>query len=81
MIDALSNGGQQSDWRIRSLVVDIVNLCSGHDCWSFGHVKRQANFVAHNLAKWAFAENLSRNIPVSVIPDLIFTSVNPWFPP
>lgn len=81
MVDTITSGGLQSDWRIRSIVEAIVNVSCDHSRRSFNYVKRQANFVAHNLPKWAFEENLSGFIPVSVISKLIFTSDNPRFPP
>lgn len=34
VIDAISSDGQQSDWRIRSLIADIVKFCCDHCGWS-----------------------------------------------
>lgn len=41
------------DWRIRSVISDIHRILASHSNWSFHHVNRKANIVAHNVAQWA----------------------------
>jgi hypothetical protein len=43
-----------------NLIGDIRVLLRRFDCWSFAHVKREGNKVAHSLAKYAISHPQSR---------------------
>ncbi len=43
-----------------NLIGDIRVLLRRFDCWSFVHVKREGNKVAHSLAKYAISHPQSR---------------------
>ncbi|KAB1213459.1 Coatomer subunit delta [Morella rubra] len=81
VIDAITQESSPVDWSIRGIVADILLLRGCHSFWTFVHVKRDVNSVAHNLTKWAVAENLVGTIPTSVIPASILTGDNPRIPP
>lgn len=48
--------------------MDINRLLLDHACWKVSNVKRGANLLAHNIAKWAAAENIVGNLPLRCIP-------------
>ena len=47
----LMNQGENVMWVEGSLVVDILNVASSCDNCEFVHVNREANILAHNIAK------------------------------
>lgn len=67
----------QSDRSIAPIIQDNKSLLEEHITWKVAHVRRGANLVAHNLAKWAVTENLDGNIPICCIPLDILNSDNP----
>lgn len=50
---ALSSPNFQPDWSIVPFILDIKLILEDHASWNFVHVRRNANTIAHNLAKWA----------------------------
>lgn len=47
----------------------------------FCQVGRKENRLAHNLAHWASAEGMGRNLPTECLPVVNLSSDKPWFPP
>ncbi|KAB1202065.1 hypothetical protein CJ030_MR8G029144 [Morella rubra] len=70
-----------SDWSIAPILRDIKALMEDHVSWTFSHVRRGANLLAHNVAKWAVSENLEGSIPSRCLPFDILYSDNPPLPP
>ncbi|KAB1213710.1 hypothetical protein CJ030_MR5G004853 [Morella rubra] len=73
----LSQADFSPDWSIDPIICDIQALLEAHASWSFSHVRRGANLLAHNVAKWAVNENLDGSIPPCCIPFDILCYDNP----
>ncbi|KAB1213253.1 hypothetical protein CJ030_MR5G009652 [Morella rubra] len=67
------------DWSIASLIQDTLALLTLHASWKVSHVRRGANMLAHNVAKWACTANMVGNIPSSCIPFTVLNADNPLF--
>ncbi|KAB1212350.1 hypothetical protein CJ030_MR5G025120 [Morella rubra] len=79
--NALSLDDFQPDWSISSYILDAKALSCNQSSRKVHHVGRDANRVAHNLAKWAARENVVGNIPVHCIPLDVLNADNPPHPP
>ncbi|KAB1204936.1 hypothetical protein CJ030_MR7G015230 [Morella rubra] len=53
---------------MRSGVNTICRLLQEHEKWSFGWIPREANFAAHNLAKWCINSTKFGEICLSDLP-------------
>ncbi|KAB1216446.1 hypothetical protein CJ030_MR4G029052 [Morella rubra] len=81
VVQAICQEGISSDWSISSIISDICHIWESHPSWSFHHVNRKANIVAHTVAQWAAKEMLIGNIPTHCIPVHCLSSDNPRIPP
>ncbi|XP_060963740.1 uncharacterized protein LOC133033145 [Cannabis sativa] len=64
--------GVESFWQLENYARQCKHLSTFFTCCNFSYISRNCNFAAHNVAKWAFANNVSGMVEVSTIPSNIF---------
>ncbi|XP_030502633.2 uncharacterized protein LOC115717800 [Cannabis sativa] len=64
--------GDESFWRIENYTSQCKQLFTFFTSCNFSFISRKYNFVAHNVANWAFAKNINGMVEVSTIPNAIF---------
>ena len=79
--NAICLSNYSPDWSIAPILRDIKALMEDHVSWTLSHVRREANLLAHNVAKWAVSEHLEGSIPSCCIPFDILYSDNPPLSP
>ncbi|XP_060965574.1 uncharacterized protein LOC133034497 [Cannabis sativa] len=67
VINALN--GMESHWAIENYISFCTKSSPSFICCNFVYARRTCNFVAHNVANWAFVNKLYGIIPVSSIPE------------
>uniref|UniRef100_A0A803R9Q4 RNase H type-1 domain-containing protein n=1 Tax=Cannabis sativa TaxID=3483 RepID=A0A803R9Q4_CANSA len=70
VINALN--GQDSRWEIDNYVSFCKITSPLFSGCTFEFVSRQCNFMAHNVAKWAFSHQRFGLVPLSSMPETIF---------
>jgi hypothetical protein len=68
VVHTLQNPNSIRDWRISSVILDILDSIPITFVWEARKVKRSFNFCAHSVARWATAGSHSDSIPTSSIP-------------
>ena len=76
MVNAIRGNSSEIPWSIARIVADIKLLLANFVAWDFIHVFRSVNFVAHNLAVWAFRCSAFGPFSISCILDWVFSSVD-----
>ncbi|KAM6556810.1 hypothetical protein CsatB_003829 [Cannabis sativa] len=64
--------GDDSIWRIENYVRHCKLLSTFMTNCNFSSIARNRNYAAHNVAKWAFANNVTGMVEISTIPLNIF---------
>ncbi|KAM6587934.1 hypothetical protein CsatA_010539 [Cannabis sativa] len=64
--------GDDSIWRIENYVRHCKLLSTFMTNCNFSYIARNCNYAAHNVAKWAFANNVTGMVEISTIPLNIF---------
>ncbi|XP_060959271.1 uncharacterized protein LOC133030517 [Cannabis sativa] len=64
--------GIDSFWQLENYARQCKHLSTFFTCCNFSYISRNCNFAAHNVAKWAFANNISGMVEVSTIPSNFF---------
>lgn len=59
VISAFNHFPATTDWRIQAIVTETFPSLRQLQTWCFSHVKRDANFTVHQLARWAATELIS----------------------
>ncbi|XP_060965393.1 uncharacterized protein LOC133034346 [Cannabis sativa] len=70
VINALN--GKESHWALENYVSFCSKSSPSFISCNFINVSRSCNFVAHNVAKWAFTHHLNGSISVSSLPENLF---------
>ncbi|KAM6564408.1 hypothetical protein CsatB_024406 [Cannabis sativa] len=70
VINALN--GKESCWELDNYVSFCKNTSTSFIGCTFQFVRRQCNFMAHNVANWAFSHQMFGSVPISSMPDIIF---------
>uniref|UniRef100_A0A803PQ85 Reverse transcriptase zinc-binding domain-containing protein n=1 Tax=Cannabis sativa TaxID=3483 RepID=A0A803PQ85_CANSA len=70
VINALN--GKESRWELDNYVSFCKNTSPFFISCMFQYVSRQCNFMAHNVAKWAFSHQMFGSVPLSSMADIIF---------
>jgi hypothetical protein len=65
VIHALQNPNSIRDWRISTIILDILDSIPHSSVWEAKNIKRSVNFCAHSIARWAAAESHSDSILLS----------------
>ncbi|KAM6567380.1 hypothetical protein CsatA_026508 [Cannabis sativa] len=63
--------GGESLWGIENYTRQCTLLSTLMVCCNFSFISRKCNFVAHNVANWAFANNINGMVEISTIPTAI----------
>jgi hypothetical protein len=72
VISGLSNPVITQDWRIHSLIINIIDSIPTGLLWKARKINRSANFCAHSVAHWAAARSFSGSIPtLSLSPSIV----------
>ena len=66
-MDSLNGNSSYGSWSISSICNDILALCKSFSGCNFCQVKREANNVAHSLAKFASTSPFPLNCNISPI--------------
>jgi len=53
------------DWRITSIIQDIIDSLLVSISWTARKVNRSANFCAHSVAHWAATRSFAGRIPIA----------------
>lgn len=59
VIKAIQQFPQQTDWWINHMVLEILTSLRLMQFWKVSHIRRSANKVLHQLARWAATEIIS----------------------
>jgi hypothetical protein len=70
VVHTLQNPNSIRDWRISSVILDILDSIPITFVWEARKVKRSFNFRAHSVTCWATAGSHSGSISTSSIPFL-----------
>lgn len=71
LINQVREWNQIPNWEIEGEVTTIRNLLVEHEDWSFVWIPREANFAAHNLAKWSSSQSLFGELRVDSLPSIV----------
>ena len=75
VVHTLQNLNSIRDWRISSVILNILDSIPISSIWEAKKNKRSVNFYAHSVARWAAARSHSGSILVSSIPSLLSSPV------
>ncbi|XP_060969472.1 uncharacterized protein LOC133036759 [Cannabis sativa] len=69
VIDALN--GKASHWALENYASFCTKSSLSFICCNFSNISRSCNFMAHNVAFWAFNNNMYGSIPINSVPENI----------
>ncbi|KAB1209388.1 PHD finger protein ALFIN-LIKE 4 [Morella rubra] len=69
MINQIQDDAIQPDWLIEEDVLFIKSKLNDHSQWVFKWIPRNANEMAHRIAKWSRTGRFSGNVDISLLPD------------
>ncbi|XP_060965675.1 uncharacterized protein LOC133034580 [Cannabis sativa] len=64
--------GKESRWGLDNYVSFCKTTSTSFIGCNFHFVRRQCNFMAHNVANWAFSNQRFGSMPISSLPEIIF---------
>lgn len=84
LVAAIQSSPSSPNWEITNAVSDFMYLSSSLLVWSVSKIPKTANFMAHNIACWAFFVGTEGMVPLALIPqavlsDSLFLAVSPLF--
>ncbi|KAL5566025.1 hypothetical protein UlMin_029189 [Ulmus minor] len=77
VLDALSSLRSNVFWSISAVLDNCILKLNSFVFWSFSFAPREANFLAHNLARWALFCSCNAQV-LSAPPPTVFSDVVEW---